>query len=136
MIRNRKKKSCSICSFEGYFIGKKCNACSVKKYRSGYSKRKKATGELDLFVEIWNERPHISEVSGKPIKYFNVGCFSHILPKGQFKRFRLKKENIVLKTLEEHFDWTFNKHELKDREEWKKIFELETELKKLYNGEI
>jgi len=65
-----------------------------------------ATGELQLFLEIWSEREHISELSGKPL--LNIGHskwhwqFLHVLPKGRFKSLRLDKRNILLALPEEH----------------------------------
>src|SRR3990172_10387455 len=39
------------------------------------------TGELAVFKEIWKKKEHISELSLKPILYFDIWCFSHILSK-------------------------------------------------------
>lgn len=66
--------------------------------------KKKVTGELELFKEIWNERPHISEISRKPIPMFDINCFHHILTKGAFPEHRLNKENIIILTRSEHKD--------------------------------
>ena len=57
----------------------------------------------EFFVEIWNERPHKSEVSGtylgnEPLSTF----FHHILPKNKYPEARLDEENIILLTLNEH----------------------------------
>ena len=80
------------------------------------TRRKSRERELDLFVEIWNERPHYSEVSGKRLlpkpSHTDDGAwrmwvsqFSHLVPKGSYRGMRLRKENIVLKTVEEHDQW-------------------------------
>jgi hypothetical protein len=58
---------------------------------------------MDLFLEIWNERPHKSEVSGEklgkePLTIF----FHHIFPKKKFPERAFDKENIILLTWEEH----------------------------------
>ena len=66
--------------------------------------KKKITGELELFKEIWNERAHVSEISGKPIPMFDINCFHHILTKGAFPEHRLNKENIIILTRSEHKD--------------------------------
>ena len=64
---------------------------------------KKETGELQMFKEIWEERPHVSELSGKPL--LPIGHFQwhwqflHVLPKGSYPHYKLKKENIVLGTV-------------------------------------
>ena len=60
------------------------------------------TGELELFKEIWNERPHISEMSGIKIPMFDIRCFHHILTKQAYPQYRLVKENIVILTRHEH----------------------------------
>lgn len=64
----------------------------------------KKTSELrDFFLQIWNKRPHYSEVSGKwlgkePLSVF----FHHILPKEKYPQAAFDEENIILLTLEEH----------------------------------
>ena len=59
----------------------------------------------EFFIEIWNERPHKSEVSGdslgsEPLSTF----FHHILSKEKYPEARLDEENIILLTLWEHAD--------------------------------
>lgn len=54
-------------------------------------------------MEIWNERPHFSEVSGEylgkePLTYM----FDHALEKSVYPEFALNKDNIILCTLLEH----------------------------------
>lgn len=121
-ITNRTKKLCDTCN------NKRLNSAKVKV-------QKLPKGELQVFIEIWNERPHISEVSGIALKAFNVCNFSHILTKGAYPGFRLKKENIVLKTFDEHQMWEFQAHKLKELPEWKWVFELKQKLKEeYYNG--
>jgi 5-methylcytosine-specific restriction endonuclease McrA len=68
--------------------------------RKSYIKRKrKATGERDLFLEIWNEREHIcsnkkcqKHLGEDPLAYY----FAHIKPKGVYPELRLEKTNIQL----------------------------------------
>lgn len=58
-----------------------------------------------IFLSIWEERPHRSEISGTPITGEPLTIyFHHILPKGNKKYARAKedKENIILLTWEEH----------------------------------
>lgn len=68
-----------------------------------YRPKKKYTGELDLFKEIWDERKHVSEISGKPV-LFDPKCFHHILTKGAYPELRLNKDNIIILTKSEHND--------------------------------
>lgn len=56
-----------------------------------------------FFQEIWNERPHKSEVSGtylgkEPLSIY----FHHILPKSKLPEGELDPENIIILTGEEH----------------------------------
>ena len=89
-----------------------------KIYSSQKSKNKpiKKTGELNIFIEIWNEREHISFLSGKYLNYqagqkFWINCFAHVLPKGKYPLFRLNKDNIILLTPAEHYLLDFGTHE-------------------------
>ena len=57
----------------------------------------------NLFLEIWKERKHYSEVSGdylgkEPLSTF----FHHILPKNKYPELEYDKSNIILLTLNEH----------------------------------
>ena len=59
----------------------------------------------NLFLEIWKERKHYSEVSGdylgkEPLSTF----FHHILPKNKYPDLEYDKSNIILLTLDEHTD--------------------------------
>ncbi len=125
-----KIKSCE-CGYTGKFFGKKCGVCRQKQYDAKRLENKKPTGELELFLEIWNERPHKSEVSGEPLYYFDVSNFSHVLPKakGKYPKMKLYKKNIMLKTREEHDLWEYHKYKIVDDPKWKKVFELANELK-------
>jgi len=56
-------------------------------------------------MEIWKEREHKSQISGKylgkePLSTF----FHHILPKARYPEAALDKENIILLTPDEHAD--------------------------------
>lgn len=93
---------------------------------------RKPTGELVLFKEIYEERGPYSQISGEYVE-FNVWCFSHILPKGNYSRFRLDKRNIIIKTPQEHHAWHTETHKLKLLPEWKWVFELYEQLKIEYN---
>jgi serine/threonine protein kinase len=60
----------------------------------------------ELFDYIWESRPHISELSGKPLLpkgHFKWHWqFLHILPKGSYPHFKLNPENILLGLPDEH----------------------------------
>jgi Bacteriophage Lambda NinG protein. len=57
----------------------------------------KPTGEKSLFLEIWNERPHIcvnckTHLGDEPLAHY----FSHIKPKGLYPELRLDKSNVEI----------------------------------------
>ncbi len=57
----------------------------------------------EMFLRIWKQRPHKSEISGErlgtePLSIF----FHHILPKEKYEDAMLDEENIILLTLDEH----------------------------------
>lgn len=67
--------------------------------RSPIKRKRKATGEKDLFLEIWNERPHICSnkncqkyLGEEPLAYY----FAHIKSKGAYPELRLEKSNLAL----------------------------------------
>lgn len=99
-----------------------------------------ATGELKVFMEIWGSlepEDRVSFVTGFPLEDQHeprAFYFSHILGKGAYPKFRLYKKNIVFMSYREHHLWDHAKHMVKDNPLWKKVFELEEELKREYNG--
>jgi len=66
----------------------------------------KFKNQQQLFEHIWENRPHVSEVSGKPLlnknNYAFHWQFCHILSKGAYPEYKLKEENIILMLPEEH----------------------------------
>ena len=71
-------------------------------------KPKKPTGERELFLQIWNERPHYCVKCQKflghePKVYF----FSHKKSKGSHPELRLVKDNIELLCEECHYKEEF-----------------------------
>lgn len=100
----------------GYF----CNACLKPCTIKQEPKLRKVTGEADEFRKVWGRCGGKSEVSGKkllpPDNPMWHAQFSHLLPKGSYQEDRLKLENIVACTVEEHTEeWPFVK-ELDDQE--------------------
>jgi len=105
-----------------------------KKYKPGFGFK----SESELFLHIWNTREHKSEVSGTKI-YYEVGdemwyrCFSHILSKGAYPRFRLFPANIMIKTPQEHELYgNTPRSELENKLGWGKVYEKFDELKRAY----
>lgn len=60
--------------------------------------------EMDMFIHIWQTRPHVSYLSGKPINSFHPANFMHVLAKGlnKYPQYRLNPDNVVLGLRIEH----------------------------------
>lgn len=157
---NAREGICALCSKCGRVIVKNipsigdiCYACNYKrllelkeeekgeedqprtrvtKYKPVY--KKKATGEREVFEVIWNERKHVSFVSGQPLRNeAKAWFFAHVLPKSTYPRFRLLPKNIVLLTFDEHYEWdNGDRDKLRKDPKWNAMFALEAELKELY----
>lgn len=86
------------CKIHQYFRNDTKNklykSASIKKGSSTNQKKCKATGELKLFKEIYEEVKGICQVTGRHIP-FNVSNFSHVLSKGAYPSLRLYRPNIV-----------------------------------------
>lgn len=80
-------------------------------------------------MEIWDERPHRSEISGLhlfPIGHFKWHWqFAHVLSKGAYPAFKFRKENIMLITPDEH----------ENQEKYPEFIEKREALKKQYYDE-
>lgn len=59
--------------------------------------------EMDMYVHIWNTRPHVSWLTGRPVQ-FHPACFLHVLAKGlnKYPHYRLNPDNVILGTRHEH----------------------------------
>jgi hypothetical protein len=65
--------------------------------------RKNSMAMKVFFMSIWNNRKHLSEVSGDYLGAEAMSTyFHHILPKEKYPEARLDPENIILLSLEEH----------------------------------
>lgn len=140
---------CKICGNSGRLIVVKsgaceyCNGAAKKEKKKGNGgqvpnkyKKREPTGELQMFLEIWNERPKVSEVSGKQLLPLGhklwINQFSHILPKGTYGKFRLRKDNIKMVLPDEHDMWEHHKSEIRDADIWRWVFIKADELKEEY----
>lgn len=100
---------------------------STKQRAKNIAKIRDSREMRELFLQIWNERPRYSEVSGEwlgnaPLTWM----FDHLLEKSKYPQFRLEKNNIALVTFEEHEAKT-NGHPLPKHQE------LIDNAKKLFN---
>lgn len=124
------------CDQERYIVCKargQCQWCSDAwkreqkklKRKTGKLKIKKASGQLVVFLKIWNERPHVCQVTGDPIPYFDIWGFMHLLGKKAYPRFILYEKNILLVKRSIHI-----KYDDRDRSDpiFKWINELHDEL--------
>lgn len=57
----------------------------------------------EVFKEIWEERPHYSEISWTPLGREILSIyFHHILPKSTWEEAMFDKDNIILLSGDEH----------------------------------
>ena len=102
------KSKCKICGnpCEGDYCfrhkPKKQMLTTTKNYSNKLIIEEKSSMR-EMFLKIWKQRPHKSEISGErlgtePLSIF----FHHILPKEKYKEAMLDEENIILLTLDEH----------------------------------
>lgn len=156
-IQNKKYSTCTNCEFERKHGKTKQEVAREKKESRDQivrpqvktnkpkaplkrtpikQKWKKATGELKVFEEIWEEREHVSEISGEPLgdemsPYF----MSHVCSKGAYNcdLIKLYKRNIILKTPKEHDLWEFGDREVLQKDpRWKFVFERQEEIRRYY----
>lgn len=129
---------------------------STKPIRKRSKKKPGQQTQVELFREIFAERPHVSEISGLPLVEMPedardekgmkawLSQFSHLLPKGTYRRMKSNKRNIVLKTKVEHDLWgkygphwirmNINKLPPTTREGWRMCCALYYELRDIANG--
>lgn len=78
-------------------------------------KKKKVTGELKMFQEIWAERDHFCQNKNCGVYLGEVLqpiFFSHRKSKGAYPALRLCKDNIDLLCAECHHKWDFGNRKL------------------------
>ena len=148
MIRKKPKK-CKNCGkeFKPYtslikYCSYECNQWD-KKSKPKKPKVAKNYGEKLVFEMITNEREHVSFISG-----VHVPCiahnFAHVLAKGKYPKLRLKKDNIVLLSQDEHYQFDFGTEESRKKYadkmllehnvvvDWQKLYDYKEKLKKKY----
>lgn len=69
--------------------------------RKPIKKKRKPTGEKQVFQALWEKREHKSFISGLNVKPI-ANTFAHVLSKKQFPKLRLNERNIVFLTAREH----------------------------------
>jgi hypothetical protein len=82
--------------------------------------------QSEMFKWIWENRPHVSQISGKLLLPENHPMwhwqFAHVLPKGAYPSYKLNSENIMLMLPSEH----------EKQESFEKFKEKKQELKEQY----
>lgn len=96
---------------------------------------RKATGELNMFREIWEEREHRCWITGNVINEPSPQCFAHILGKGGYPKYRLNKDNILLMDPHiHHLQHSLGKSVLIERyPKFLEFFEQQDQMKSKYN---
>lgn len=107
-IANRTKQLCDDCNYKRLHDGKTRFEVAIEKSKTKKSKSKKPSGELELFKEIWAERPHKCVKCGKDLgDELKPVYFSHKKSKGAFPELRLDKTNIELLCFNCHHKYEF-----------------------------
>ena len=108
----KKKKPCKVCGKECFpWSGGKCQLCCARAAAKP-KPRRKATGEAEVFREIWEEREHFCENLDCGVflgDEARAGYFSHNKPKSTHPELRLDKTNIDLLCLKCHDGWRGSK---------------------------
>jgi hypothetical protein len=78
-----------------------------------YKKNMVFKNQKELFHWIWENRPHISELSEQPLiedkdHFLWIFQFLHVLPKGSYPAYKLNPKNILLGTAQEHTEQESN----------------------------
>jgi len=74
---------------------------SPPKEKKALKKGRKTTGEIVLFRQIYTERRGKCEITGAKLEFHPIH-FLHILAKGPYPKFRLRKDNIIMAITEIH----------------------------------
>lgn len=123
-----------------YFCTKCVKGCDVTGERTGFGSKPstlstvhKVTGEAALLKKLIKERGPWSQIGGGDLvpeghEKWHWQIF-HILGKGEYPELRLEPSNVILATWQEQDDWTKRKHTLRDKPEWKWVFDQEEAMK-------
>lgn len=140
------KGVCSQCKKSCYYAHRAKKLCPHCNQRRKTDAKREKTGssgteERDLFLSIYEERKSrwVSDVSGIPLPMppaesdkgsdeyntkasFFFSCFSHVLPKKRYERFRFRKDAIWCVTPEEHSMWENAKYKIKTTDIKHRVF--------------
>ena len=95
----------------------------------------KFKNQKEMFDWIWDNKPHISELTGKPLlpksSFTWHHQFAHILSKGTYPKWRLNPNNIMIVRPEEHAKQESYPEFIEKREEMKREY-----YKEFYNKQF
>lgn len=92
-------------------------------------------GWWDVAMEVWDERPHECEVCELPIVEPAPINFSHLLPRGSYRKYKRDHRNLVIKCGGCHDKWhAFGPESLQVDPRWKKVCALYFQLHREANN--
>lgn len=116
--------------------------------KSTIKQSNKNSGQKELFDQIWKQREHKSWLTGKSLDKFEgtdfyPNLFAHLLSKLNYKKWKLKPDNIILLTPEEHRlldqgteeqrqEYKYKVEKQGYKCDWEKLYELIEEYKQNY----
>ncbi len=105
-----------------------------KLFKSSLIKKKvKVTNEFELFKKIVLKRGSASEINGEIIRDITVSSMAHILSKKRYPKFRLREDNIVILTVDQHREYDQGSEGyLRTIPEWAWFFQKKEELLEEY----
>lgn len=93
------------------------------------------SGWLDVALEIWGERPHRCEICATEITNPQPINFSHLLPRGTYRKLKRDKRNIRIKCDRCHTFWHKHGPEiLRAYPDWRRTCDLYFFLRDEQNG--
>ena len=145
IIVNQRHILCQECNYERLH-GHAVNNAPIRSKRYNdkfaYSTEWGYSSEMDMFKDIWDNRPHVSQVSGHPIPEAAAHNFAHVLAKGinKYPHLRLCPWGVYLLTMKEHHLWDNGSEEQRRQyaesinkpECWDEITAKAEELKEYY----
>lgn len=103
LTTNSKKVAALLASGNGMVMKASSLAAPKKKMRA---RSKTNEGWLKWAMkEVWSKRPHACEVCRVPIAFATPANFSHLLPRGSYRKYKLDTRNVRIQCAECHHEW-------------------------------
>ena len=102
-----------------------------KRIKPRAAKKPGGKTQMEVFQQVWDaSEGKCCEVCGTGIASMNPINFSHLLPKGSYRKYKFDVRNLVLKCSRCHGQWhDFGPDRLKELDEWRPICDLYFELR-------